>query len=83
MPGRSGPAARSRCDSCYRLIPITRGARDAKPTPRLRRHALVPGGQMPCPGSGRELHVEVVSLAVRSAGLERWCGPRRWEDAGL
>jgi hypothetical protein len=80
----SGPMPRTRCGVCRRDIPITAGAKDAEPSPRLRRHQVVPGGQLECVGSGRRLDVVVLPRVPRrrtEQELARWIGPRRWEEA--
>jgi hypothetical protein len=82
----SGPMPRARCGTCRREVPIVAGAKDAHPSPRLRRHAVIPGGQLECVGSGRSLDVVSLPLVPRrrtTAELARWVGPRTWEEAGL
>jgi hypothetical protein len=82
----SGPMPRTQCGVCRRDVPVTAGAKDVEPAPRLRRHQVVPGGQLECVGSGQHLDAAPQSRMPRrrtEQELARWIGPRRWEDAGL
>ncbi len=69
---------REQCARCLRQIPVTAAG-------IFRFHAIIPGGQDPCPGSGKGPVPEPARPVQRrtAAELSRWTGPRLWVDADL